>query len=335
MDIVTQGLLGSAMALAGARRKEVKIAALIGFASGLLADADAFIRSPSDPLLTIEFHRHFSHSLLFIPIGALIAALILWPFLRRRITPGRLYLYAFLGYATSGLLDACTSYGTLLLWPFSDERIAWNLISIVDPVFSLTLLAAIVYGVRKARPQAAWVGLTLAVLYLGVGVVQHQRAEAVAQALIQQRGHTVLRHVVKPTMANLLLWRSVYESGGRFYVDAVRVGPFSGPRVYAGEQVEKFEVARHLPQLRPGSALAQDITRFTHFSDGFVALDPTRPAVLMDVRYSMLPTSLLPLWGIEMSLDDQDRHSLFVNYRDFSADDRGRFIAMLAGRALP
>ncbi len=335
MDIVTQGLLGSAMALAGARRKEVKIAALIGFAAGLLADADALIRSPGDPLLTIEFHRHFTHSLLFIPVGALIAALILWPFLRRRIAPRRLYLYAFLGYAASGLLDACTSYGTLLFWPFSDERIAWNLISIVDPVFSLMLFAAIVYAVGKARPQAAWVGLGLAGLYLAVAVVQHQRAEGVAQALVQQRGHTAVRHVVKPTMANLLLWRSIYESDGRFYVDAVRVGPFSEPRVYRGEQVVKFSAAQHLPRLQPGSALAQDITRFTHFSAGFVALDPTRPAVLIDVRYSMLPTSLSPLWGIEMTLDDQDRHSLFVNYRDFSPDDRDRFIAMLAGRALP
>ncbi len=335
MDIVTQGLLGGVMALAGARRKEVKIAALIGFAAGLLADADALIRSPGDPLLTIEFHRHFSHSLLFIPMGALIAALILWPFLRRHIAPGRLYLYAFLGYAASGLLDACTSYGTLLFWPFSDERIAWNLISIVDPVFSLTLLAAIVYAVRKARPQAAWVGLGLAGVYLAVAVVQHQRAEGVAQTLIQQRGHTAVRHVVKPTMANLLLWRSIYESDGYFYVDAVRVGLFSEPRVYRGEQVVKFAAAQHLPQLQPGSALAQDITRFTHFSAGFVALDPTRPAVLIDVRYSMLPTSLLPLWGIEMTLDNQNRHSLFVNYRDFSPDDRGRFIAMLAGRAWP
>lgn len=335
MDIVTQGLLGGAVALAGARREEVKAAALIGFAAGLLADADAFIRSPSDPLLTIEFHRHFSHSLLFIPIGALIAALILWPFLRRRVAPGRLYLYAFLGYATSGLLDACTSYGTLLLWPFSDERIAWNIISIVDPVFSLSLLAAIVYGVRKARPRAAWVGLGLAGLYLGVGVFQHQRAEAVAQALIQQRGHTAVRHVVKPTMANLLLWRSIYESDGRFYVDAVRVGPLAGARVYAGERVAKFDAARHLPQLRAGSALAHDVSRFIRFSDGFVALDPRRPGLLIDVRYSMLPTSLTPLWGIEMTLDDQDRHSRFVNYRDFPPEDRGRFLAMLTGRALP
>ena len=334
MDIVTQGLLGGAMALAGARRKEAKIAALIGFSSGLLADADVFIRSPNDPLLAIEFHRHFSHSLFFIPFGACIAALLLWPFLRKHIAFRRLYLYALLGYGMSGLLDACTSYGTLLFWPISDERIAWSIISIFDPVFSLTLLFALLYGIKKAQPKAAWLGLSLAGLYLTMGVFQHHRAELMAHELAQQRGHSVTRHVVKPTIANLILWRSIYESEGGFFVDAVRVAPFSRPRVYPGGQVVKFHAEQHLPQLEPGSALEHDISRFIHFSDGFIAMDPTRQDVLIDVRYSMLPTSLMPLWGIEMTLASQQRHSRFVNYRDLSADARNQFLAMLMGHEL-
>ena len=131
LDIVTQGLLGATLAQASAGKNEARIATLIGFSSALLADADTLIRSASDPLLNIEFHRHFTHSLIFIPIGGLLAAVILWPFLRRHITFKRLFFYALLGYATSGLLDACTSYGTQLLWPFSDERIAWRIIAIV------------------------------------------------------------------------------------------------------------------------------------------------------------------------------------------------------------
>ena len=43
-----------------------------------------------------------------------------------------------LGYGTGGLLDTCTSYGTHLLWPFSTTPMAWSIIAIVDPVFTVS-----------------------------------------------------------------------------------------------------------------------------------------------------------------------------------------------------
>ncbi|MGY8696221.1 MAG: metal-dependent hydrolase, partial [Verrucomicrobiia bacterium] len=72
MDPITQGAIGAIVATAVAPAKRVRLAAFVGWAGGMLADADIFIRSASDPLLNIEYHRHFSHSLLFIPIGTLI-----------------------------------------------------------------------------------------------------------------------------------------------------------------------------------------------------------------------------------------------------------------------
>ncbi len=335
MDIVTQGLVGGTMALAFARRRESKIAVLIGFAAGLLADADALIRSPGDPLLTVEFHRHFSHSLFFIPFGAGIAFLILWPFLRRRISPQRLYLYALLGYSMSGLLDSCTSYGTLLLWPLSSERFAWSIISIFDPVFSFILVFALIYGVTKARPAVARGGLLLAGAYLAAGVFQQHQAETAIHELARQRGHTIERQVVKPTVANLVLWRSVYESEGVFFIDAVRIMPFSSARIYPGGRLAKFDTRRDLPELKAGSAVAHDISRFIRFSDNFVARHPARQNMLIDVRYSLLPTGVAPLWGIEMPLTSQHQHSRFIHFRKISATDRSRFIRMLAGSDLP
>ncbi len=77
MDIVTQGLLGATLAQSAASQQKLRVATVVGFASGLLADADTLIRSANDPLLNIEFHRHFTHSLIFIPVGGLLAALIL------------------------------------------------------------------------------------------------------------------------------------------------------------------------------------------------------------------------------------------------------------------
>ncbi|NNF80958.1 MAG: metal-dependent hydrolase, partial [Rhizobiales bacterium] len=66
MDPFTQGALGAALPQATRRAAHVGIAGALGFASGMAADLDIFIRSSSDPLLFLEYHRQFTHSLIFI-----------------------------------------------------------------------------------------------------------------------------------------------------------------------------------------------------------------------------------------------------------------------------
>jgi len=329
MDIITQGLIGATVAQAGAKPNEVRLASLVGFCAPLLADADALIRSTEDPLLFLENHRHFTHALLFIPAGALLASLLLWPLLRKRLGFKRIYLYALLGYATAGFLDACTSYGTHLLWPFNDDRIAWSIISIFDPIFSLVLIAAIVFGIVRYQPLAARIGIVFAAAYLSLGAIQHDRAESLAHQKAQKRGHIIKRLIVKPTIGNLLLWRSVYESDSMYYVDAVRVGLPNNGKVFKGNMVQAFDINRDLPQLTDQMVIYRDIQRFKLFSDGFLAWHPERPNILGDVRYSMLPTSIRPLWGIELNLEAPNEHVTFETYRMMSEAERNAFFAML------
>ena len=334
MDLLTQGLLGGVLGLSVANEKESRNAALTGFTAAILADADILISASDDPLLNLEFHRHFTHALVFIPIGALIATLLLWPFLRKRLVFKRIYLYALLGYATSGLLDACTSYGTHLLWPFSDTRIAWSIIAIIDPVFSLVLLIALILGLKYCKPVPARAGLVLAGAYLLLGLWQHQNALQFAIELAEQRGHKVQRIIVKPTLANLVLWRSVYQSSDRFYVDAIRVG--LGPdRIYAGESAQIFRLESDIPNLERESVLSSDIERFSKLANGYVVPDPGRANVLIDIRYSMLPISITPMWGIDLNLASISQHAKFEIYRDRPDNARELFLAMLLGRDLP
>lgn len=334
MDLLTQGLLGTAMAQSGARQQEVRLATGIGFFAGIAADLDILIQSENDPLLTIEFHRHFTHSLFFVPLGALLVALVLWPFLRKRLSFSRLYLFTFLGYCLSGVLDAFTSYGTHLLWPLSDARIAWNTISVIDPVFTLILLIAGIIAFRKHAHTAARVGLLLAALYMSFGWMQLQRAHTLAEELIAERGHQAQSVLVKPTLANLVLWRSVYEVDGKFYVDAIRVGLWSDSRIYPGESIKKFVFDRDLDQVPAESVLATDIARFSHFSDGYLAIRPEQPDVLIDVRYSNLPMTVAPLWGIEINPDQPGQHAKYALYRDASHQTRQIFLSLLLGEHL-
>lgn len=81
MDLLTQGLLGASLAQAGAKQQEIRIATGVGFFAGLLADADILIQSDNAPLLTVEFHRDFTHSIYFVLLSGLIATSLLLFFL--------------------------------------------------------------------------------------------------------------------------------------------------------------------------------------------------------------------------------------------------------------
>jgi len=332
MDLLTQGVLGAALAQAGSKQTETRLATGIGFAAGLLADIDALIYSANDSLLTIEYHRHFTHSMFFIPLGALIAAIILWPLLRKRISFKRLYVFSLLGYSLSGFIDACTSYGTHLFWPLSDERVAFHLISIVDPIFTVGLIVAVVLGYRWRRAKAAQAGLLFAAIYLGLGYIQMERAETAIQQLALQRGHTPAELIAKPTFGNILLWRSIYQANGRLYVDAVQM--LWQPKIYQGQSIVQYDIDRDNPELDKGSVLYQDMQRFNFFSDGYVAVHPDKPNVLADIRYSIQPDGLLPLWGIEFDPLRPQQHVKFSVYRNLTKANRQRFFSMLSGKDL-
>ncbi len=158
MDPISQASFGASLSQSFANNgSKQAIALLIGALAGMAPDLDILINSAEDPILFLEFHRQFTHSLMFIPLGALICALVFYPLLHSTWMQGRwpavdtvlrpdLPVLPSLGYATHGLLDACTSYGTQLFWPFSNERFAWNIVSIIDPLFTLPVIFFIIAG---------------------------------------------------------------------------------------------------------------------------------------------------------------------------------------------
>jgi len=210
-----------------------------------------------------------------------------------------------------------------------DDRVSFHLISIVDPVFTLALLVACIYSFRRGRSDFARAGLSVAGLYLFIGWMQLQRAESVIEDFAAIRGHEVQQLVVKPTLGNQLLWRSIYKYEQRFYIDAVRVGLFSESRVYEGRSIKVYNPQVELQGLSKTSVLYQDVTRFMSFSDDYVASHSGHDNVLSDIRYSNQPTGLDPLWGIQIDMDKPDQHAKFSIYRNISKQNRQRYFAML------
>ncbi|MEP5763147.1 MAG: metal-dependent hydrolase [Halieaceae bacterium] len=330
MDPVSQAVLGAAAPKSVAPPEHAGMACLLGALAGMAPDLDILIRSSTDPLLFLEYHRQFTHSLFFIPIGGFICGWLFYQLFakRRGLSLRTSVLYSTLGYATHALLDACTTYGTQLLWPFTDQRFAWNTVSVIDPIFTLPLLVLVALSVWQRRATLARVALLWAIAYPSLGMIQRDRAEAAGWELARERGHQPLRLEAKPSFANVLLWKIVYETEDRYHVDAIRVGRDS--RVYPGDSVRRLDTARDFPWLQADSQQAIDLERFRWFSNGYVAVDPRNPNRVTDIRYSLLPNQIAGLWSIELAADaSPGAHVSYVASRDASDQVLGQFRIML------
>jgi len=335
MDPVSQATLGAIAALTVSRPGERGRAALIGAIAGAAPDIDVLIKSSEDPLLGLQYHRHFTHALVFAPvIGLLVAALAALVPKIRSAGFGRLALYGIVGALTHGLLDACTSYGTQLYWPFSGYRESWDVISIIDPLFTGPLLLALVLTFVLRSAFWARLGLIICLGYLGFGVFQRENAESWARELADQRGHTVERVSARPSFANQILWRTVYLSDGTYYVDAVSIFPGREPVHYEGGAVEDFSGEDAEILVGSDNVLAGDVARFRHFSQDFLYRWPSDPGIIGDLRYSVLPDSVKPLWGIRVDPTRPDEHVTMEYFREVGDGSVGRLWKMIGGKPL-
>ena len=330
MDPLSQGTVGAALAQSSASKKNIFKISVIGFLAGLAPDLDVLIQSSTDPILSLEYHRQFSHSLLFIPFGALIVALLIFPLVKKSMNLKTVYIASLLGYATHGLLDACTSYGTLLFWPFSNERVTWNNISIIDPLFTIPALILAVTAIKTKKRIFSFFSIGWIIFYFSLGLVQYERALSAANDLAESRGHNPERLTLKPSFGNLILWKSIYQQEQTFYVDAIRTVRSS--TVCLGESIEIFDYQQHLSGLDKESQQARDVERFRWFSQDYLGFDEEKNLVT-DVRYSMLPNQIQPMWGLV--IDDQrdtNAHAIWWTGRDLDQSQWDTFIEMLSGK---
>lgn len=331
MDPITQGLIGASLPQAFARdRRVVFWAGCLGFLAGMVPDLDVLIRSPSDPLLYLEFHRQFTHSIVFIPLGGLVCAAVFQLVVGRRtgMSFRSTWLFCTLGYGTHGLLDAFTSYGTMLWWPFSSQRVALNFVSVVDPLVTLPVMVLVILSMMRKQKWFAVGALVWAGLYLGAGMVQRNAAIDMGEALAASRGHSPVRLEAKPSFANILVWKIIYEAEDRYFVDAARAT--LAPRLFPGTSVRKLEVGLDFPDLDSNSQQRRDIRRFSWFSDGFLAQDPRNPHRIIDMRYSMVPNEIEGLWSIGISATaGPETHATFETHRGDSKEGVARLWSMI------
>ena len=330
MDPISQGTVGAAFAQSTANKTNIIKIGIIGFLAGLAPDLDVFIRSSTDPILSLEYHRQFTHSLFFIPFGALIVTLVIFPLVKKSLSLKTVYVASFFGYTTHGFLDACTSYGTLLFWPFSNERVTWNNISVVDPIFTIPVLVLVAAAIITRKPLFSFFAIGWMTFYLLLGFVQYERAFLVANDIAHSRGHNPERLTLKPSFGNLILWKSIYQYEENFYVDAIRTALSS--TWCLGESIRMFDYQYHLPNLDIESQQRKDIERFRWFSQDYLGFDYEK-SLVTDVRYSMVPNQIAPMWGLVIDVQkSKNEHAIWWTSRTLEQSQLDMFKDMLIGK---
>ena len=213
MDSLTQAVLGASIAGACAPRGHRRKALLAGAALGTLPDLDVAIRY-GDAVKDFTFHRGFSHSLFVLaPFSA-----ALWLVLRRwwtpvREAPLRWFAAIALVLLTHPLLDAHTAYGTQLFWPLDSPPVMWSTLFIIDPLYTLPLLVAVVAATispatrRTSTVLASAIAISTAYVAWSWGAKLH--VERLAGAELGRLGLVDAPLFSTPTPFNTLLWRIV------------------------------------------------------------------------------------------------------------------------------
>jgi inner membrane protein len=141
MDNLTHSLTGYVLARAGLDRFSPGGAVLLVLAANA-PDLDILFVTGGG-LRYFEAHRGYSHSLLFLPVMALLSAFVAAAILRKRLPWFKAWGICSLGVASHLLIDWTNNYGIRLGLPFSSRWFHADLNSLYD----VWILAALLVGV--------------------------------------------------------------------------------------------------------------------------------------------------------------------------------------------
>ncbi len=165
---------------------------------------------------------------LILGLGVLVMAL-LWRYFSRKwsdvgqhITWRAWSWMFFWSVFTHPLLDSLTAFGTQLFLPFSDYRVALNVISVADPLYTFPFLICLIaaFCMTRATPRRAianWLGITLSSLYMMYCTYNKFRVNKAYEASLQHAEIPYTRYTTGPLIFNNVLWNGTAETPDAYY----------------------------------------------------------------------------------------------------------------------
>lgn len=219
MDSLTQIVLGASVSGAVGIKPFGRKVLITGALLGTLPDLDVLL-SYETAVEDFTLHRGFSHSLFVL---SLFSFFLYWLVLYFKPSLSAhkksLFLVIFLPLITHPLLDAFTTYGTQLFWPLDIQPTSWSSIFIIDPLYTLPLLFAVV-GLWCRERAVKWqkinrVMLAFSCVYLAIGQVQFwSLQQTLKQDPIAKNGQLF----IAPTPFNTLIWQVLSYHNDHYYV---------------------------------------------------------------------------------------------------------------------
>ena len=224
MDSLTQIVLGAAVAEVVAGKKLGNRALLWGAIGGTIPDLDVIGGFFMGEVEYVNFHRGFSHSLVF---GFLIAPILGWLLSKSPWSQGQsFWLWTQLFFwciFTHPLLDGFTSYGTQLFLPFSDYRVELNTIFIIDPAYTLPMLIALIMVMlyrreSLGRRRVIYSGIIISHAYLLFTIFnKYMVAEPALKAEMEKQNLQVEQYQTVPAPFQNFLWQGLIKTPEGYY----------------------------------------------------------------------------------------------------------------------
>ncbi|WP_053977625.1 metal-dependent hydrolase [Mangrovimonas xylaniphaga] len=230
MDSVTQIVLGAACGELALGKKIGNKALLFGAIGGTIPDLDVYVGRLfySNEIDIMMFHRGFMHSFLFCLIGTFAFGWLVYKLYdngkRKDTTSLKDWFWLFgLSLFTHPMLDCFTPYGTQLFTPFSNYRVAFNNISVVDLGYTLPFLICMIvvmFYKRSNVKRLFWtkLGLGLSSFYMVLTLMNKVYMNSVFEKSFKEGNITFSRFRTQPTFFNNILWYGIAEGENNYYV---------------------------------------------------------------------------------------------------------------------
>jgi inner membrane protein len=225
MDSITQAALGAAIGQAVLGKNKSWKPLAFGALVATIPDLDVLFYLFYDGFDMLRIHRGISHSILFSLVAAFPIAYGIgrtdWA---RQFRFRRLWIFTFLCLFTHILLDTFTSYGTQLLLPFSDARLGFDSINVVDPVYTLPLLIGSVVVMLIPSMRSKWrmrintFGLVLSTTYLLLTLFVKHEITSRFESDLQANGVGYQKVLTMPVGAANLNWYGVAKTADGLFM---------------------------------------------------------------------------------------------------------------------
>ena len=118
---------------------------------------------------------------------------------------------------THPLLDSCTTYGTQLFQPFSSYRVAFNNISVADPLYTIPLIIALIAITfypkeNHKRRVIIWSAIVISSLYMALTFWNKSRVNDIFVNSLESEQIDYQRYMTSPSILNNVLWFCLAET---------------------------------------------------------------------------------------------------------------------------